>query len=503
MNTTPNQPLSWQIKLEHDSFVPVYVQIAHSLRKQILDGRLPQQTQLPSMKELAEVLGVSRSTVARSLETLASQGYVRISTGSRTQVSRKFPGNLLTDNFRTNATAEAVLALQSQDSVREPLKLSAYAGRLLKMSTATPASDIFAPDLNDGPALELKPLNHWKQLLERSCRMKDISRLEYSHEPFGYPPLREAYAAYLTRARAVKCSSSQVIVFSARELRLDLICRMLIDPGDCVAVEDPGYPEVRQRFDSYGAKVVGIRTDHDGLDVDHLAALDQKFKLLYVSPSHVEPTGATLSLARRHRLLKWAADTNTFIVEDDYASEYRYRGRPLPSLQGLDDADVVIHLSCLWKVLSPVMRLGFLIVPHCLREAFVLAKSLTENDLPLFDQFALTDFINDGALERHIGKTRVVYGKRREALVQALKLSFGDKVQISPEAAGFELLINLSTHLPDKDVLALARINGIPIFSARSHYLHSPKAGEFIVPFAQFDEDEIKQNVINLRALLG
>jgi GntR family transcriptional regulator/MocR family aminotransferase len=491
-----NQPFSLLIKLDPDSFVPAYLQIAHALRNAILDGQLQQEEQLPSLNELANALSVSRSTVTRSFETLASQGYIKIHGGSGAQVCRKFLEHL------DAHTVE--LAQLGPGTIREHVQLSAYGRRLLKISTESINSVI--PELeiyHSGPALELTPLTHWKALLERNCRMKDLSRLEYSHEPFGYPPLREAYAAYLTRARAVRCSADQVVVFSARELRLDLVCRMLIDAGDFVAVEEPGYPDVRQRFESYGARVVAIRTDHDGLDVDYLSKLDHKFKLLYVSPSYVDPTGATLSLSRRHSLIKWAAENGTFIVEDDYASEYRYRGRPLPSLQGLDYADVVIHLSCLWKVLFPVLRLGFLIIPRCLLEAFLLSKALTENDLPLFDQFALTDFINDGTLERHIRKTRAIYGKRREALTQALKLSLGDRVVISHEAAGFELLINLQTELKDTEVLALARLNRIPLFSSQPQYVNSRKSGEFIVPFGEFDEDQANEYVVKLRALLG
>lgn len=502
---------SLQVALDPNSILPIYIQIANALRTAILDGKLRDKDKLPSLSKLSASLKVSRSTVHRAFETLASQGYIKINERSGTTVCIRYQATFQTGQAQAEALKSTHLSTRadlsddfSAHSNRDHIQLSAYGRRLLKLSTESVYSD--APELqaySSGPALELTPLKHWKSLLERNCRMKDLSRLEYSHEPFGYPPLREAYAAYLIRARAVRCSSDQVIVFSARELRLDLICRMLIDAGDCVAVEDPGYPDVRRRFQSYGANVISIATDQDGLIVDHLERLEQKIKIIYVSPSHVDPTGATLSLARRHRLLEWAKSHGTFIVEDDYASEYRYKRNPLPSLQGLDHSDLVIHLSCLWKVLFPVLRLGFLIVPRSLCEIFSLSKSLNENDLPLFDQFALTDFINDGSLERHIRKTRIIYANRRDALVNALKLSLGDKVNVSNEAAGFELLIKLQTKLKDHEILTLARLHRLPLFSSQPHYIESPPSGEFIVPFAEFEGDRIEDYVVKLRTLLS
>jgi GntR family transcriptional regulator/MocR family aminotransferase len=484
----------WSIAIDHDSLEPIHIQVAHALRSAILNGILPDQSLLPSMTELSQALKVSRSTIARSFETLASQGYVRTAkTG--TYVQHKFAGHL--DYCELSR-------VDGQELDLSPVGLSSYARWLIELSNQAQSFGAAAPAANSGgPAIELTPLNQWKLLLEQNCRMKDLSRLEYSHEPFGYPPLREAYAAYLGRARAVRCSSEQVVVFSARELRLDLICRLLVDEGDCVAVEEPGYGEVRERFLSFGARVVAIPTDHNGLDVNYLCALDAKFKLVYVSPSYVDPTGATMSLSRRQKLIEWASEKGTFIIEDDYASEYRYRGRPLPSLQGLDNADVVIHLSCLWKVLFPVVRLGFLIVPKRLTEAFRLAKTMTENDLPLFDQFALTDFINEGMLERHIRKTRAIYGQRREALVSALIEHFADRVTISPEAAGFELLINIKGGIPDEQLLELAAKDDIPLFSSRQNYMNTQKCGEFIMPFGDFDEDTLARHVRKLKALVG
>ncbi len=499
----------FQVDIDFDSIIPVYVQISNALRSSILDGRLRDGDNLPSIRELSHLLKVSRSTIAKAVEALASQGYVKSHAGSGVEVCRRYLGKLDSCSTKDSSTSIPLFAGQADSASPhvyvqgDHVQLSAYGRRLLKLSADSIYSD--TPELQtytSGPALDLTPLRHWKLLLEQNCRMKDLSRLEYSHEPFGYPPLREAYAAYLTRARAVKCSSEQVIVFSARELRLDLICRMLIDPGDCVAVENPGYPDVRQRFESYGAHVVSVATDRDGLCVEQLVQLEEKIKIVYVSPSYVDPTGVVLSMARRQKLLLWAAQKGAFIVEDDYASEYRYRSRPLPSLQGMDSAGRVIHLSCLWKVLFPVLRLGFLVIPNSLAEIFTLSKGLNENDLPLFDQFALTDFINDGSLERHIRRTRTVYARRRDVLVDALQTSLGDRIKILNEAAGFELLVNFQTKLKDHEVLTLSRLHKLPLFSSQPHYTGKQRDGEFVIPFASLGEDSVADYVSKLCALL-
>jgi GntR family transcriptional regulator / MocR family aminotransferase len=486
---------SLKLVVDAGSFVPVHRQISDSLRRSIIAGEIPLSAVLPSVRELGNELQISRSTIVRSFEDLASQGYLRIFRGSHTAVCERLPGEL-SDELRI--TDPETIAHEDQSLV-----LSTYAERLVKLYTASVQPECHAEQLNyGGPSFNLAPINQWKQLLERNCRLKDLSRLEYAQEPLGYPPLREAYVAYLTRARAVRCTASQVIVFSAREMRLDLLSRVLIEPGDCVATEEPGWPAARQRFASHGAKVVPIPVDYEGLSVSHLSEINSKFKFVYLSPSYSEPTGAALSMRRRRQLLDWAQRTGTFIIEDDYASEYRYNARPLPSLQGMDQSGLVIHLSCLWKVLFPVVRLGFLVVPNRLLKTMTLAKALVEADLPLLDQFALTDFINEGHLERQIRKTRKIYGNRRRILVESLIRQFAGQVRISPEAAGFELLIKVDSSVPDQVILERACREGVPLISTRSYYAGQPRSSEFMLAFAQLEEEDIDTMVRCLHGIV-
>jgi GntR family transcriptional regulator/MocR family aminotransferase len=192
--------------------------------------------------------------------------------------------------------------------------------------------------------------------------------MEYVPEPFGYQPLREAYASYLIRARAVKVSHDRLITFASRNLRLDLISRLLLNEGDLIAIEEPGFSAAREQFLANGAQIAPIGVDNQGLIVEQLKELKTAPRLIYVTPSHQAPTGAVMSMNRRKQLLEYAAKNQAYIIEDDYDSEFRYDGRPLPSLQGMDNNDRTIYLSCLWNAMAPVSRIGFMVVPDPLVE---------------------------------------------------------------------------------------------------------------------------------------
>jgi len=343
----------------------------------------------------------------------------------------------------------------------------------------------------------------WKELIRKHSRFQNIALLTDVRHPFGYLPLREAYSNYLVRHRAVRSNPGNVIVFSARELRLDLICKLFLSPGEIVAVENPGYPTIRGRLLSYDARVVPVTVDHQGMNVDELLEMNPAPKLVYVTPSHHEPTGSVLSFARRRKLLEWANATGAIIVEDDYDSEYRYSGRPLPSLQGMENGESnVIHLSCLWKVLSPVERLGFLVVPQRLVPIFERAKSLIEKDLPMLDQLVLTDFIVQGHLERFISRSRRLYASRRRVLVEALQLEFGPSIQIAPESAGMDLLVRFDSGLPDAKIIEFASEAKLKLTSSKPYYFGPSKPGEFIIPFAQYDARGLTSGVKTLAALM-
>jgi len=473
------------INLSLDSFskIPLSRQLTDRLRREIIEGNIATGSILPSIRDLAVKLNISRSTVMRCYEELAGQGYIVVTPGSGTTVCRRLPGDL----ERMTAPLEL-----EPDVNFIPATCSDYSQRLLKVAQdGLPQSTSF---LNyGGPALDAAPIDRWRELIAMH-----IKTLHTEHCPSaGFLPLRKAYSGYLARTRAIRRDIDQVFVFIARELRLDLICRLLLDPGDSVAVENPGYPGARKRFAVHGADVIPIPVDFQGMNIDYLCNLKKRIKIVYVTPSHHEPTGVVMPMTRRKRLLEWAESTGAIIVEDDYDSEFRYDSRTIPSLMSLDESDSVVHISCLWKTLSPVSKLGFMIVPERLSEVLSCAKDLVERETPLLESMVLTDFIEAGHLERIISKNRKIYAARRNSLVDALKSSFQSAVTMSTESAGMDLFVRIDTPLKESEVLTHAEAAALPIVSARPYYVDEAPGNEFIIPFSVMPEQQIETKIRN------
>jgi GntR family transcriptional regulator/MocR family aminotransferase len=279
---------------------------------------------------------------------------------------------------------------------------------------------------------------------------------------------------------------------------LYLVMRLLIDPGDAIALEDPGYLSARRIFLSQGAKLVPIGVDRSGIVVKDLANYSSDIKLVYVTPSHQFPTGAILSLPRRLELLAWAQQTGALILEDDYDSEYRYGDRPIPALQGLDRSHSVIYIGTFSKVLFPSLRIGYLVLPPSLVSLFARAKWLSDRQLPLLEQQVLTDFIEQGYLERHIRQMRSLYDRRRQVIVQALKAYFGERATILGEKAGIHLMVRLQTHLTDAEIIQRAAEVGVGMMSAQPHYLNASSTGEFIFGYSELTEQQLQEGIRRL-----
>ncbi|MBZ0188168.1 MAG: PLP-dependent aminotransferase family protein, partial [Candidatus Obscuribacterales bacterium] len=239
--------------------------------------------------------------------------------------------------------------------------------------------------------------------------------------------------------------------------------------------------------------------DGAGLEVESLFKLEVPVKLICVAPSHHKPTGEALSMSRRKKLLYWADENEVYVVEDDYESEYRYTGRPLPALQGMDTADRVFHLSCFWRVLWPEVRLGFLVVPRCLKDLMRVAKIFGERDLPLVDQLALTDFINEGHLERYISQARRLFKRRRETIVNILAVELGSVIEFGAANAATNLLIRLRPPASDNGVIVAARKAGLELISTAPYYSDEAKEGEYILPLSNIKDEDI-ENAVRLFA---
>lgn len=480
-----------ELNLDPYSKIPLSRQLTDQLRRGIIEEKIALGTLLPSVRDLATKMKISRSTVMRCFEELAGQGYISVTPGSGTSVCKRLPGEL--DENRK------WLSL-STTRPEKPIVFSQYSQRLLAAEQMSAAHSKFFLNYG-GPSIEAAPIDRWRELLLQ--RIKSPALKENSASPAaGFPPLRKAYSGYLARTRAIRCDQSQVFVFVARELRLDLLCRLLINPGDHVAVENPGYPGARSRLIVHGANVLPIPVDTQGLNIDHLVELKKPIKMVYLTPSHHEPTGVVMPLSRRKKLLHWAEENGVILVEDDYDSEFRYDSRPIPSLMSLDDTDSVVHISCLWKTLSPVSKLGFMIVPKRLVEALSCAKLFVERQTPILESLILTDFIEEGHLERIISKNRKLYAARRACLVQSLKKHFDTSIAMSPESAGMDLFVRVKTKHTDMQVLELAALAELPMVSAAPYYADSAPGKEFIIPFSLLPEERIESCVKKWAQLL-
>jgi GntR family transcriptional regulator / MocR family aminotransferase len=491
--------MDFVISLNDQAPLPLHRQLYDELRRAILTGRLLPSQRIPSTRALAKSLGISRATVTLSYEQLLSEGYLETLSGSGTFVCAQLPDELL----------QSSPVLSDRQSSQRPIQLSVYGETLLTPELMRLPDPTLAINFSYGrPAFDHFPMDLWRRLMTRYCHLNP-PLMDYATDSGGYLPLRQAIAHYLSRARAVQCNPEQVIILNGSQQALDLMTRLLVNRGDRVALEDPGYLGARRTFVAHGAQLCPIPVDRSGLVVQTLSAV-QDVRLMYVTPSHQFPTGAVLSLPRRLELLAWAQKTGATILEDDYDSEYRYGGRlptsqdnrPIPALQGLDSGQSVIYIGTFSKVLFPALRLGYVVVPPSLIDLVTRAKWLCDRQSPLLEQYVLTDFINDGHLERHIRRMRSLYDQRRQCLVNALTTHFPNTVTLLGENAGIHLMVKFHTHLSDAEIVQRAAQVDVGLTSARPYYLDGQNSGEFIFGYSELTEQQIQNGIFRLAEVL-
>ncbi|OAS27800.1 PLP-dependent aminotransferase family protein [Methylobacterium platani] len=466
----------------------VSARIGADLKAQIADGTYPPGSPLPSTRALAVELGVSRTTVTAAYDQLVAEGYLETRPGSRTRVA---PGVL--------PAPPPVAAAPPQ-----PPRLSAFGQRILAM----PAHDA-AP----GPAIDFRtgelsgddfPALAWRRALDAAL-LRRPARIGYD-DPRGLPELRAALQAYLWRARGLRCGLDQIVVVNGSQQGIDLCARLLVDPGDRVVMEEPGYRAARGVFSAAGATILPVPVDGDGLRTDALAALDPA-RLAYVTPSHQFPLGGVLPASRRQALLAWAEGCGATIVEDDYDGEYRFDAKPVEALLGLDRAGRVIYVGTVSKTLSPQLRLGYLVVPQALGAAFAEAKRLADRQAPGLEQAALARFLASGGYERHLRQVRRRNAARRAALLAALAESFGDRVRVEGAAAGLHLVAwFLSVPAGGEAALvAAARAAGIGVHPVGPLYLRAaarPDRAGLVLGFAGNGPEAIRAGIRRLAAVV-
>lgn len=461
--------------------VPLNRQIYEFWRSGILSGRFAGGERVPSTRDVASALDLARGTVTQAYEQLLSEGYLQTARGSGTFVCRQLPDGLLKAQAAAQRNAESSL----------PVRLSLFGKRLQHdhLSHSRQAGHIGFSQW--GPDLNLFPLEIWRRLYVRSLRKLGADALDYAEHPQGYEPLRQQIAQHAARSRAVSCTADQVIVVNGSQQALDLCARLLLEPGDEVIVENPGYQGAWGAFTSSGALLRPVRVDEEGLTC---GGLGTNAKLAYVTPSHQFPTGVALSLRRRLELIRWAREHNSILIEDDYDSEYRYSGAPMPAMQGLASGTPIIYCGTFSKVMFPALRIGYLIVPPSLVAAFRRAKWLADRHAPLHNQAALYQFMADGYLERHIRRMRQAYGLRRAALVESLATHFGSKAIVLGEAAGMHAYVRIS----DGDLSLRAKRNKVQLREAREYFIGTAQDDAFLFGFSMLSERSIREGIRRL-----
>jgi GntR family transcriptional regulator/MocR family aminotransferase len=390
-------------------------EIYRQLRRAILDGYLPPGSRLPATRELAAQLSVSRTTVVVAYDRLLGDGFTTARAGAGTFVSDNLPG---TGN-RTGATGEILRPQPIWDDMAPVVFEHA-------------AEFDFRPGIPDA---RLFPYQTWRQLLAREFTATAVGAGHYA-DPAGHPGLREAIARHIGVSRGVQATASDVVVTNGTQQAVDLIARVLLAPGDQVAVEDPGFRPPWRLLQTLGAKVTGVPVDDQGLVVE---AIPPGTRLVYVTPTHQFPLGMSMSLPRRLALLAWAERHQAAILEDDYDSEFRFGGRPIEPLQTLDRAGRVVYVGSFSKTLLATLRLGLVVAPASLRPALRAAKLLADWHTPLPLQGALARFIDQGLFARHLRKLRAVYRARHEQVADALTEQFADRLKVIPSTVGLHL----------------------------------------------------------------
>lgn len=475
-----------------------------ALRRAILDGRLAPGSRLPSTRALARDLGVSRNTALIAYDQLLAEGYVVGRVGSGTYVAAEVPDAML--------AARRAAASPRPSEPRSP-RLSGYGERVLAVDPldvpgvsrpAVPASVRY--DFRYGPPSVAEfPHEVWRRLLTRRARRASVRSLGYGRTE-GEPALREAIADYLRRARAVDCRAEQVVVVQGSQQALDLVARLLLDPGDVVVVEEPAYQGARKVFLAAGASLVTAPVDGEGADLSALPPAAERARLVYVTPSHQFPSGATMSLARRLSLLAFAERTAAFVLEDDYDSEFRYEGRPVESVQGLDKGGRVVYAGTFSKVLFPALRLGYLVLPPPLVPPVAAAKWLADRHTATLEQEVLADFITEGHFERHLRRARAANASRRAVLLDALRSGLGHRAEVAGANAGMHLLLWLPG-VPAGAVdglVAAAAAAGVGVYPVAPYYhLTPPATAGLLLGYASLAEAEIREGVRRLAAVVA
>lgn len=464
---------------------PLSRQIYLWFRQAILRGAMNKAERLPSSRELAEQLHVSRTVVVLAYEQLLAEGFV---------VGRGGSGTYVAEGIGMNRSGSRVSRTKVRLS-RFGRSVQATASKLNLPGRSPSLRYDFSYGRSD---VEIFPFEMWRRMLLRQARKATVRDLDYGPAG-GSGALREAISVHLRRSRAVICDPSQVIVVSGSQQALDLIARVLIERGDRIAVEDPCYEGTSEVLRTAGARLLPVPVDRDGLNP---ARLPEGARMAFVTPSHQFPTGAVLPLARRLALVDWARRTDALVIEDDYDGEFRYEEQQLQSLQGLDAEGRVLYIGTFSRTIFSALRIGYLVVPKPLVSVFTSAKWLCDRHTATLEQETLAQFIASGMYERHLRRVRRRNAARRDALRDAVGKYLGDRVEVTGYGSGAHVVLWPSSRIAEATIIEKAASRGVGIYGVASYFLTAPARRGLMLGYARMKEADIREGVRRLGEVL-
>ena len=491
MKRTPASYLP-PITLQDREEIPIYRQLYDWFRRAITGGQLRPGQRVPSTRNLATELKISRMPVLGAFEQLLAEGYLETFVGSGTCVARSIP-----DDTLRRPVVNARKLLHEIVKKRGPRGLSRRGVALTHLPAQSWLDNLGAFRVSL-PALDHFPIDVWSKLVARHSRRPPKGIMAYG-DAMGYQPFREAIADYLGAVRGVRCEASQILVTTGSQQALQISAQVLLNPKDRVCIEEPGYPGARQAFITVGAQLIPVRVDRDGMNVREIVRRGRDAHAVYVTPSHQYPMGVTMSAARRMLLLNWAARSGAWIIEDDYDSEYRFGSRPIASLQGLDTDERVIYIGTFSKVMFPALRLGYVVVPKDLVRAFAAARDAADIFSSTLYQAVLTDFLREGHFARHIRRMRMLYLDRRKTLTNAIDSQMKDMLEVIGAEAGMHLVGLLPRGANDVAVSRMAAQRGISAIPLSTCYLTLPTRSGLILGYGGANSHQIRDGISKLR----
>ena len=458
-------------------------QLYEQLRDNIESGRLAAGVQLPPSRLLAAQLGLSRKTISDTYSRLTYENYLVGKIGSGTFVNAL---NAPTRRRQTTSQLASATRISKWQDISLPLRHPTLEGTL-------------RCDFIGGATAKTQfPHDEWRRCTQYALRQMSQARGFYS-QPEGLPPLRSAIAGHIAFARGVKCTADDIVVCNGAQQALDLIARVLIEPGCTVAMEDPGYTPARLLFAAQGAQVVSVPVDSEGIVVEQIP---DNTHAIYVTPSHQMPLGMPMSLARREALLEKASRIGAIIIEDDYDSEFRYEGRPTDSLQSMDRYGVVAYVGTFSKTLLPELRLGYAVLPQAILEAVIKAKQLTDWHTSTMPQWALTKFISEGLLNKHIRRCHSIYAGRRDRILARLAGDLSPWMEAIPSTAGFHMAVMFKVPVNVPLLVELARKLEIGLYPLTGFFADTPPRDGLILGFGAIETLDIDPALDRLRDVL-